>query len=117
LRKRKRKKRPIDQGLIQQLDSNLRNMAARLEKLRIAEFAEATQRPLRLLWLNFVSGLARGVGMVVGAAFMTAIGLAVLYGVLYWLLHYLKMIPLVNELLQKLSGLFQQFVQNGPGSP
>ena len=112
-----RKRRKPDPGLLKQLDANLRNMTHRMEQINLSGLVEASQRPLKILWLNFINGLARGMGMVVGAAFMTAVGLAVLYGALYWLLHYLKMIPLVNELLQRLSGMFQQFVQNGPGGP
>ncbi len=115
--KRTRKKRKADPNLLQQLDANLRNMAHRMEQINLSGLVEASQRPLKILWLNFINGLARGMGMVVGAAFMTAVGLAVLYGALYWLLHYLKRIPLVNDLIQKLSIMFQQFVQNGPGGP
>lgn len=43
-----------------------------LEKSRIAEYTELLNRPWRLIWLNLLSGTARGVGIAIGFTFFAA---------------------------------------------
>lgn len=43
-----------------------------LEKSRIAEYTELLNRPWRLIWLNLLSGSARGVGIAIGFTFFAA---------------------------------------------
>ncbi|GGF82642.1 hypothetical protein GCM10010913_00050 [Paenibacillus aceti] len=43
-----------------------------LERSRIAEYTELLNRPWRLIWLNILSGTARGVGIAVGFTFFAA---------------------------------------------
>ena len=44
----------------------LKETAAFLEKARMAEYVAIMSDPRKNIWLNFVAGVARGVGMVVG---------------------------------------------------
>ncbi|MBU5674459.1 hypothetical protein KQJ23_21685 [Paenibacillus sp. MSJ-6] len=43
-----------------------------LEKSRIAEYTQLLNRPWRLIWLNLLSGTARGVGIAIGFTFFAA---------------------------------------------
>lgn len=43
-----------------------------LEKSRIAEYTQLLNRPWRLIWLNVLSGTARGVGVAIGFTFFAA---------------------------------------------
>ncbi|WP_068782030.1 MULTISPECIES: DUF5665 domain-containing protein [unclassified Paenibacillus] len=43
-----------------------------LEKSRIAQYTELLNRPWRLIWLNILSGTARGVGIAIGFTFFAA---------------------------------------------
>ncbi|GGH26221.1 DUF5665 domain-containing protein [Paenibacillus segetis] len=43
-----------------------------LERSRIAEYTELLNRPWRLIWLNILSGVAKGVGIAVGFTFFAA---------------------------------------------
>lgn len=43
-----------------------------LEKSRIAEYTELLNKPWRLIWLNILSGTARGVGVAIGFTFFAA---------------------------------------------
>ncbi|WP_232436918.1 DUF5665 domain-containing protein [Paenibacillus senegalimassiliensis] len=43
-----------------------------LEKSRIAEYTQLLNRPWRLVWLNLISGTARGVGIAIGFTFFAA---------------------------------------------
>jgi len=51
----------------------LRKLVNHLEKLRIAEYVELMQKPGRILFLNFIAGLARGLGIAVGATIIFAL--------------------------------------------
>lgn len=43
-----------------------------LERSRIAEYTELLNRPWRLIWLNILSGVAKGVGIAIGFTFFAA---------------------------------------------
>ncbi|MCM3698473.1 DUF5665 domain-containing protein [Paenibacillus macerans] len=43
-----------------------------LEKSRITEYTQLLNRPWRLIWLNIMSGTARGVGIAIGFTFFAA---------------------------------------------
>lgn len=63
-------------------DMNLmQKVAAMLEAGNIEEFIDVKSRPFRLIFLNFIIGLSRGVGFLLGATVVGAIILAVLKGV------------------------------------
>lgn len=61
----------IKQGLIETLIRNLEKLASAMEKASVAEYIELYRKPRRLLYLNFISGIARGFGLAVG---FTAVG-------------------------------------------
>lgn len=44
----------------------------KLERSRIAEYTELLNRPWRLIWLNILSGVAKGVGIAIGFTFFAA---------------------------------------------
>ncbi|MCL6637644.1 MAG: DUF5665 domain-containing protein [Alicyclobacillus sp.] len=56
-------------------------LAAYLERANFAAYADLLQRPLRLIWLNWLGGVFRGLG--IGIGFTLIAGLAVL--TLEWL--------------------------------
>jgi hypothetical protein len=58
-------------GLIQALIRRLEQAAEVFGRSGIAEYVELYRHPGRMLWLNFLAGLARGFGIAVG---FTAIG-------------------------------------------
>ncbi|OAB34217.1 hypothetical protein PGLA_23550 [Paenibacillus glacialis] len=47
-------------------------VAQSLEESRIQEYTQLLHRPWRLIWLNVLSGTARGVGIAVGFTFFAA---------------------------------------------
>jgi hypothetical protein len=50
----------------------LERLALALERARIGEYVNLAQDPLRLIYLSFLAGMARGLGMVVGFAVLGA---------------------------------------------
>ena len=53
----------------------LEKLVHHLEALRIAEYIELLERPFRLIMINFIAGLARGLGIAIGASLIFAITL------------------------------------------
>jgi len=62
--------------------SSLDKIAAHLEKANFGEYAELLLRPWKLMWINFMAGLFRGLGMAVGMTVVFAVVIYVLASVL-----------------------------------
>lgn len=48
------------------------SLAQQMEKSRISEYTELLHSPFRLIWLNILSGAARGLGIALGFTFFAA---------------------------------------------
>lgn len=49
-----------------------------MERANLAEFMQMIQNPLRLIFLNFLSGLARGFGIAIGLTIVASLFLVLL---------------------------------------
>lgn len=72
--------------LIKSLQEKITDLAVKMEKMKLAEYVQLLDRPWRLLYINFIAGLGRGVGIAVG---FTILGAVILY-----LLKYLVLLNL-----------------------
>lgn len=59
--------------------TQLEKLVRHLESLRIAEYMELLERPGKLILINFIAGLARGLGIAIGATVIFAIVLNLLH--------------------------------------
>lgn len=69
----------VGSGLLQVLLTKLEELSLSLEKASLAEYVQLWRNPKRLLYLNFLAGIARGFGLaigftVVGAFFLYSLG-------------------------------------------
>ncbi|MBC7340204.1 MAG: hypothetical protein H5U04_10180 [Firmicutes bacterium] len=80
----------------ERLEHRLREVLLALEKSRLAEYLELLQRPGRLIYLNLLAGLARGLGM--------AIGFTILGAVVIWFLRssFLVNMPVIGSWIAQL---------------
>lgn len=71
------------------------------ERYGIAEYAEFFARPVRVVWVNLVGGVARGFGIAVGFTLMTALFL--------WVLAYLARLnlPVIGRFVADLARIVQ----------
>ena len=53
-----------------------------MEKTRIAEYVDYLERPVRLLWVNFLIGIARGLGGTIGLAIVIGLLVVILQNLL-----------------------------------
>ena len=67
-----------ERHILESLRDKIDELAINMEKMKLAEYVNLLNRPWRLLYINFISGLARGLGTAVGFAILGAIMLLVL---------------------------------------
>lgn len=66
-----------------ELESKIDTIAKRLETIKINEYIELTNNTKKLLWKNFIIGLAKGLGMSIGFTILGAIALLIFKRLLY----------------------------------
>ena len=71
----------------------------RLENAGLTEYVKLSQQTGKILWLNFLSGIARGLGFSIGATLV----LAVVYKILARIIS--MNIPYLTDLLQQLMNM------------
>lgn len=54
------------------LRERMEKLTFAIEKMNLAEYTELLRNPWRLLWVNFLAGSARGLGLGVGFAILSA---------------------------------------------
>lgn len=59
--------------VLQALEDKVRELATNMEKMKLAEYVELLEKPYKLMYVNFISGIARGFGIAIGFAILGAI--------------------------------------------
>lgn len=72
------------------LSQRLEKLTFAIEKMNLAEYTALLRNPWRLLWVNFMAGSARGLGLGIGFAILTAMVLYILRGLMMANLPYLS---------------------------
>ena len=65
-------------GSLEKIEKQLIKVSNDMERTQIADYVNLMNRPLKLFWRNFLVGIARGVGSVVGIAVFATLILYVL---------------------------------------
>lgn len=87
----------MNESQIAQLDQ----LAKRLENSGVADYVKLQQRTGKILWLNFISGAAKGLGFTLG----TTLVLAIVYKIVARLIS--MNIPYLTETLQRVVEIVQ----------
>lgn len=74
----------------------------KLERVNLSGFVELLQNPARLIWGNFLAGVARGFGIAVGLTLITGVFLLIIGKVASLNL------PLISEFLAELIRLIEE---------
>ena len=90
----KRKKKKQD-NLEVKYNSQLEKIACHFEKIRLADYIETMNKPGRIIWVNLLAGISRGVGLTVGATLV----IAILFKILSALIS--MNIPYLTDMLQE----------------
>lgn len=60
------------------LENKVRELAINMEKMKLAEYVDLLEKPYKLMYINFISGIARGLGIAIGFAILGAIMVLIL---------------------------------------
>ncbi len=84
-------------------------IAAYMESVNLGAYVDLYRRPWRMLGLNFVAGLARGVGMAIGFAILGAFIIYILRS------SFLDNLPVIGKIIAQLVRIVQHEMQGGVG--
>jgi len=81
--------------------SQIEKLSRKMDNMRVAEYTEMITNPKRIIWMNFIVGLARGLGM--------GIGFTLLAGVVIYLLRSWVNLPFVGKLIADLLQIIEAY--------
>lgn len=81
------------QKIICGLNKRLNELSLLLEKLKLAEYLKHLNNVKRMMWVNFVGGVARGFGIAVGFTLLGAIVLYILQK------SFLNNLPVIGDII------------------
>ncbi|QSQ09801.1 hypothetical protein H0A61_02182 [Koleobacter methoxysyntrophicus] len=67
-----------DFSTLKKLLIKIEEFSIKMEKMRIAEYVSLMEDPIKILYTNFLAGIARGIGMAVGFTLLGAITIYIL---------------------------------------
>jgi len=80
------------------IDDHLDKIATHLERANFGEYAELLLKPWKLMWINFMAGLFRGLGMAIGMTVVFAVVIFVLAAVLRQFIQ----VPIIGKFIADL---------------
>lgn len=83
------------------IEKKLTDLMRDLEKTRISEYVDMLDKPMKLLYVNFMIGLARGLG--------TAIGLTILAAIFFYILNQIVDLPLIGKHIARLIEIIENY--------
>ncbi len=88
--------------ILEKMHLQIDAIAQSMEQARIAEYTELLLKPWRLIWLNVLSGIAKGVGI--------AIGFSVFAATIVYILQWLNLLnlPIVGDYIADLVRVVQR---------
>lgn len=102
---------------VSRLHDAVTRLSLRLEQMNLSDLLEVSKRPWKLVWTNFVAGVARGVGMFLGAGVAGAITLTLVTWLIYHALEVANMIPVIGQLAHMAQDSFDQFMRQHAHAP
>ncbi len=84
--------------------TQLEKLADRLERMRFGDYVTNLNKTSRLIWLNLVAGISRGVGLTIGATLVIAIIFKIISAVISMNVPYLS--PMLQEVKQTLESRY-----------
>jgi len=85
-----------EREILKTLENKVEKLSVAMEKIKIAEYVEYLNNTWRMLYTNFIAGIARGLGM--------AVGFTILGALLIYLLRQIVLLnlPLIGDLIAEI---------------
>ncbi len=81
--------------------NQIEKLSRKMDNIRVAEYIEMISNPKRVIFLNFIAGLTRGLGM--------GIGFTVLAGIVLYLMRSWVNLPVVGKLIAELLDIIDTY--------
>lgn len=62
----------MDHRLLYEINERLKKIAVNIERVQIADYVRLMNRPWRLILINLLTGISRGVGIAIGVTLVTS---------------------------------------------
>lgn len=85
-----------------QLEKRIEQLANNLEKAKIHEYVDFVNNKKKLLYINFLGGVARGFGMAIGFTILGALAIYFLRQLISW------NIPLIGDFIAEIVKIVQE---------
>ncbi|SDZ16767.1 hypothetical protein SAMN05660462_02092 [Proteiniborus ethanoligenes] len=85
-----------------ELEKRLEELVDNIEKSKIHEYVDFVNNKKRLLYVNFLGGLARGFGMAIGFTILGAVAIYLLQKIISW------NIPLIGDFIAEIVRIVQK---------
>lgn len=79
----------------------LEDLAVKMDNMRVAEYLALVTNPKKLIWMNFLLGLARGLGM--------SIGFTVLLGLILYIMRSWVNLPVIGQWIAELIRIIENY--------
>ncbi|MTI79768.1 MAG: hypothetical protein FH758_02625 [Firmicutes bacterium] len=89
----------VTEKTLKALEDRINKLARNMEKMKLAEYVRLLDSPWRLLYVNFISGVARGIGI--------GVGFAVLGAFVVYVLKSMVTIPVIGSVIADIVKIVQ----------
>lgn len=86
------------------LSKKIDQISINMEKFKLVDYMELLEHPRKMLYANFISGLARGFGMAIGFTILGAFAVYLLQIVVRWKL------PVIGDFISEIVRIVQDKV-------
>ncbi len=95
----------FDRELLDRLHSQVSRLLQEIDKFNMAEYMELLNNPRRFFWLNFLGGIARGLGAALGATLLAAVAIYVLQRIV------VLNVPVIGDFIAEIVRIVQNRIE------
>ncbi|NJD03661.1 MAG: hypothetical protein FIA99_13950 [Ruminiclostridium sp.] len=96
-------------GLMVGIEKKLDHISLNMEKFKFVDYVYYIEHPRKMLFANFIGGLARGFGAAIGFTLLGAIALYLLRTVVMWKL------PVIGQIITDIVNIVQENLSKSGG--
>lgn len=97
-----------ESNVMERLEAKVDELALAMEKMKIAEYVDYLHNTRKMLVMNLIAGIARGLGMAIGFTILGALVIILLRRLV------LLNLPLIGNLIAELVRLVNYRLNTGP---
>ncbi len=96
-------------GLMEGIEKKIDKIALNMEKFKFVDYVYYIEHPRKMLFANFMGGLARGFGAAIGFTLLGAVALYLLQAVVMWKL------PIIGKIITDIVNIVQDNLSKSGG--